>query len=155
LGRVGQGIVLGRELVHVGIAVVAYHKSLFGIEHAKALAHVVDGGIQHQFLLLQRGLRAFDQSLRLRKLADDFLKCVGSVGKAAIRKYPDQTHPQHRQRHAGNRQGKDGRRQRQMVRGPARVRNNLLRGHRREMMRDNGEGQEQCGDNRSPSRTSA
>jgi hypothetical protein len=37
---------LGRETVHLGITPVADDQALLGIEHGKALQHVVQGGVQ-------------------------------------------------------------------------------------------------------------
>jgi hypothetical protein len=99
------------------------------------------GRVQPEFLFLQFLLRTFDLLLGDRKLADYFFKSAGSVGKATIRQHTDETHPEHRQGNAGNRQSEQGGRERQLVGGPGRVGNELDRAHGGEMMRDDSEGQ--------------
>ena len=42
-----------RQQVHFGVTIIAYDKSFLRIEHAQAFAHVVDRGVQPEFLLLQ------------------------------------------------------------------------------------------------------
>jgi hypothetical protein len=51
-GRAGFYL-LGREAVHLGIALVAHDQPLVGIEHGQALPHVVQGGIELLVLLGQ------------------------------------------------------------------------------------------------------
>ena len=61
---------LGRQSIHVLIAVVADHQPCRGIEHQQRLRHVVEGGVEPQVLglqlflaLAQRRGSLFDQSL--------------------------------------------------------------------------------------------
>ncbi|MGY4255600.1 hypothetical protein ACVI1L_002668 [Bradyrhizobium sp. USDA 4516] len=149
MGRAGQQQ-LRRQPVHLGVAIVADDEALLCIEHAEALAHVVDRGIQPEPLLLQRLLRRLDLLSRRRKLADDLLEAAGAKRQPAIREHADQAHPEHRQRHTGDHDGEEGRRERQGRRSQQRIRNDLDRAHRGEMMRHDRERQQQRSDERHP-----
>ncbi|MHC2864890.1 hypothetical protein ACVIYH_005968 [Bradyrhizobium diazoefficiens] len=132
-----------RQLIESSIALVADDKPLLRIEHAQGLDHVVDGRIEPEFLLLDFLLRIFHLLPGERELTDDLLESAGSGRKAAIRQHADEAHPEHRQGHARNCHGEEGRRKRQCIACQRRVWNDLHGPHGREMVRHDGERQQQ------------
>jgi hypothetical protein len=53
---------LPRQSVHLGISLVADKNFLIAVEHAQALRHVVEGGVEPDVLFLRLGLRLLQQA---------------------------------------------------------------------------------------------
>ena len=71
-GRAGLHL-LRRQAVHVGISLVADDEALLGIEHGKALQHVLQGRIELLMLLGQAGvelLALLRRRMPLAQIAD-------------------------------------------------------------------------------------
>ena len=122
-----------RQAVHLVIALIAQQQPAIGAEQQQRLVHVVDGGVEQHVLLPQRLLGIADQGLlRLREL-------VRARGKPAVRDGAGEADSEHRSRGARDREGQRRRRQRKGGDDAGRIRNDLDRAHRGEMMQHDGE----------------